>query len=323
MIRSFSTKDRIHNIFGASNASAIQEEFSRQATNFEQGWEKRSLKTTSDIMDFVWNNMSAHVVPNINGHVRALDVACGTGIFARKLVQSLGRNATVTGLDITPAMLSRAKDAVKSSEYKSEFSFVQGDAAAMRAFDSETFDLVATRLSVHHFADPHIQMAEMTRVCKPGGLVVIVDIVSSDDPETARVHNELETLRDPSHTRALNPSELVTLMAQSGLEVVSTAAPNALIACIAAGPQSAKTVRLPYLDNTMRLREWMNSTNTAPDARAIIELAMQRELSNEPGFATGMRPFLAAPVNLSAGTEQSGDLFFVHRYVVCVAKKRH
>ena len=73
-------------------------------------------------------------------------------------------------------------------------------------FPNDRFDLVTSRLAMQHFAEPQIQLLEMKRVYKPGGEVVIVDLVSDEDADAAKKHNRLAILRDPSHTRALSLS---------------------------------------------------------------------------------------------------------------------
>ena len=59
--------------------------------------------------------------------------------------------------------------------------FHRGDAAKL-PFGDASFDLVVTRLAIHHFDKPATIVHEMARVCKPGGRVILVDITSVDDP---------------------------------------------------------------------------------------------------------------------------------------------
>jgi len=53
----------------------------------------------------------------------------------------------------------------------------------------------------------------MRRVCAPGGTVVVVDLLASDDPRKAAAFERMERLRDPSHVSALRLAELVALFA--------------------------------------------------------------------------------------------------------------
>jgi ubiquinone/menaquinone biosynthesis C-methylase UbiE len=83
------------------------------------------------------------------------------------------------------------------------------------------FDTVVTRLTLHHFEDQGSVISEMARVTGACRRVVVADIVSSENPKEAELHNALERLRDPSHVRTLPRSYLVSLIRESGLKVVS------------------------------------------------------------------------------------------------------
>jgi SAM-dependent methyltransferase len=95
---------------------------------------------------------------------------------------------------------------------------VPGRAEAL-PFGDGSFDVVVSRSALHHFADPQAALREMARVVRPGGRVVTVDVMASESPEDAALHNALEALRDPSHARMLPKSELRAALARAGLEI--------------------------------------------------------------------------------------------------------
>ena len=64
----------------SDNISVIQKEFTKQAPVFENQWNQRMKRSNREIMDWVLNNLG-----RVSPHTRALDVASGTGIFARTL----------------------------------------------------------------------------------------------------------------------------------------------------------------------------------------------------------------------------------------------
>ena len=70
------------------------------------------------------------------------------------------------------------------------------------------FTIVVSRFAFHHFSEPRAVLAEMVRVCAPGGRVLVCDVQASDDPRKAAEFNRMEVLRDPSHVRALRAAEL-------------------------------------------------------------------------------------------------------------------
>ena len=92
----------------------------------------------------------------------------------------------------------------------------QGDAYHLRYADGG-FSIVVTRYSLHHLLDPQAALREMVRVCAPGGRIVVVDAYAPEDPAQAAAYHRVETLRDPSHARALSLTELRELFPRAGL----------------------------------------------------------------------------------------------------------
>jgi SAM-dependent methyltransferase len=92
---------------------------------------------------------------------------------------------------------------------------VEGDAAAM-PFEDGAFDVAMSRFAFHHLEDPEAVAREMARVVRPGGHLAIIDMVDGGDR-----HNELERLRDPSHTTALPEEQLVSLLEDAGAALVA------------------------------------------------------------------------------------------------------
>jgi SAM-dependent methyltransferase len=134
-------------------------------------------------------------------------------------------------------------------------------------FPDASFDLVVTRFSVHHFASPEAAFSEMARVCRVGGRVGVIDIISPEDEATALRYNDLERLRDPTHTRALTRPELRGRIEAAGLLV------------------DADEVR----EVPMRLDSWLDRTKTPAAPREAIVETLHEELAG--GKTTGMRPF--------------------------------
>jgi SAM-dependent methyltransferase len=94
-----------------------------------------------------------------------LDVGCGTGVVALTAAR-LG--AVVTGADLTPALVARARE--NAALMKLEAKFVEGDAEEL-PFGDATFDVVVSQFG-HMFAPrPERATAEMLRVLKPGGTI--------------------------------------------------------------------------------------------------------------------------------------------------------
>jgi SAM-dependent methyltransferase len=96
---------------------------------------------------------------------RVLDVACGTGVVA---ITAARFGAMVTGLDLTPELLNRARYNAEVAEL--EVDWREGDVEKL-PFDDENFDFVVSQFG-HIFAPrPNLAVSEMLRVLKPGGTV--------------------------------------------------------------------------------------------------------------------------------------------------------
>jgi ubiquinone/menaquinone biosynthesis C-methylase UbiE len=123
----------------------------------------------------------------------SLDVACGPGsvvaAFARRVQRAVG-------LDATEKMLDHARQLVSGAGLTNA-TFQQGDVYHL-PFADASFDIVSCRFAIHHLEDPPLALAEMIRVCKPGGRIVVCDGLASDDPAKAAALNRMEKLRDPS-----------------------------------------------------------------------------------------------------------------------------
>ena len=289
MLRITRTVARIHCrwLSTSKNIEDIRDEFTQQSTWFENAWEQRSFNSTNVIMSWVLDRMNDLKPLSEHGHSsKVLDVACGTGIFARALAPYC---KDVTGIDATEAMLEQARGGTKTYTSKESIKYICGDASSM-PFDDESFDIVACRLAVHHFHSPSDILAQMVRVCKTGGRVVIVDITSPNDPSEALELNRLEFLRDKSHVRSHTVGELVQLLEAAGLQVAGRGHPEEDI---------------QVFSNAMDLQQWMEATKTPPFAQQIIERSIQIEL--EGGSRTGMFPFKT----------EDGTVRFLHQYA-CV-----
>ena len=145
---------------------------------------------------------------------RALDVACGPGLLARAFAP---RVASYLGVDLTPAMVEKARR-IASEAGLGNARFEVADATRL-PFPEGSFDLVLTRLALHHMPDPAHALAEMARVLVPGGRLGVFDLQATEDAVEAAELNAIERLRDPSHARTLPLSELCALAGRAGLSV--------------------------------------------------------------------------------------------------------
>jgi ubiquinone/menaquinone biosynthesis C-methylase UbiE len=103
--------------------------------------------------------------------LRILDIGCGTGQFAARVRAALP-NSTIYGIDLSTGMLEKGKP---RWEFHAKSVFpVQGDSERL-PFDSASFDVVTCANSFHHYPRQERAIAEMRRVLRTGGHLMIVD----------------------------------------------------------------------------------------------------------------------------------------------------
>jgi len=250
-----------------SHRASTRREFAHQAAEFER---PGSLFRDAGILDWIEQHVPARAGE------RVLDVAGGTGALGRRLALA-GELAVVA--DLTPEMLAEGRRAAERDGQRNVV-FVEADAMRL-PFADEQFDLVVTRFALHHVLDPAAALAEMARVCRPGGRVAVIDLVRESGAAGAH-HDELERLRDPSHRSAFEEPELLAISRAAGV----------------------RADLLGVREAQMPAEAWLARAHTGEEARARILAALRGEL--EGGEATGLRPLLDA----------GGQLHIAHRWLI-------
>ena len=125
------------------------------------------------------------------------------------------------GIDLSRRMLHEAQKLAQRLD-RHNTTFCQADAEAL-PFSHDAFDLVTCKLAFHYFPYPQVALAEMVRVATRAARLVLIDRVSSEDPEKRAYQNRLEKLRTPSKTYVYSESQLVAALADLGIEVEAQA----------------------------------------------------------------------------------------------------
>ena len=209
-----------------------------------------------------------------------LEVAAGTCICGRALAPYV---ESVICLDATPAMLEKGKEEAGKAGI-SNISFKEGLAENL-PFENGSFDIVISRLAFHHFTEPGLIFAEMKRVLKPNGKLVIWDM-SSVDEDYRDINDSIERMRDPSHERILSKQEIQDLYGNDFEIVLSE-------------------LRLVPVN----LEGWMEFSNTPEDIRNRIRNLMKQDMAE--GKKTGFEPY-----------EKNGEICFDHRWLMTIGVKK-
>lgn len=255
----------------SSNQAEIQKAFTQQAEGFESGKMNFSRK---EYLEYAVSQIAPKKTD------RVLEVAAGTCACGRAIAPHVD---SVTCLDLTPAMLSVGKEKAEEENIRN-ISFVPGDAAEL-PFPKDSFDVVLSRLAFHHFPDVKQPFAEMVRVLKPNGKLVLIDLEAAEE-SLRKTEDAIETLRDPSHVRNLSREEMLRLYRENGLSV-----------------SCCEIVRMP-----MVLQNWLNHTDTPQDVQEHIIARMENEISG--GEKTGFVPYF-----------RNGEICFDHRWVLVIGSR--
>jgi ubiquinone/menaquinone biosynthesis C-methylase UbiE len=179
---------------------ATRERFARTAERVAALQDARAAELEEKVVRFV--------APA--GDERVLDSGTGSGALAFALAPHVRE---VVAVDLVPELLEQGR---RRAERFPNVSFVEGDATKL-PLDYGSFDLAGSLRTLHHIPRPELAVAELARVTRPRGRVLVVDQIAPVDPLAALELNRFERTRDPSHARALADIDLRHLFEANGL----------------------------------------------------------------------------------------------------------
>lgn len=159
-----------------------------------------------------------------------LELGSGPGFVTEQLIV-LCPNSHITCVEIDPDLIRPAEQYLQSKGLESRYTIIQGDLAKMDIPD-DTFDFAVARFVFQHLRDPRAALAEICRVLKPGGKLVINDIdiglgeiVEPNNPDAEAIEARLHESRSERGGNPRIGRQLWRLMAATGyanmdLEVV-------------------------------------------------------------------------------------------------------
>ena len=147
-----------------------------------------------------------------------LDIATGPGFTAFAVA---GFCDTIVASDIAQGMLDQARR-IADERGIANVRFEIVDACDI-SYPDASIDLVTCRTAPHHFQDIGRFLSEVHRVLRPGGVFLLCDTTTSEDPEVAAWHHRVEVERDPTHVSAPTPKEWCRDLGGTGFEITHTA----------------------------------------------------------------------------------------------------
>jgi len=182
---------------------AVQQQFGNVAQNY----------TTSKVHAKGQDLQTMVECVTLNADMRVLDAGAGAGHTAMAFAPYVKE---VIAYDLTPAMLIQVEQNAQERGL-TNISTQQGDVENL-PFDDDSFDVIVSRYSAHHWMNPAQAVREFARILKPNGYVIFSDIVASENPAFDTFLQALELLRDPSHVRDFSVSQWETMFGEAGFE---------------------------------------------------------------------------------------------------------
>lgn len=245
---------------GVDDAKAMEEELNLIAQIYN-----RILSTGSSFHDQSRDQRLRHLLKfaNLAPGLRVLDVGTGNGRLAMLLAEEGARE--VVGVDISPAMLEVAEylrvsgGAANGQRVNYRLAAAQG-----MPFRNEGFDAVTCRLVLHHTHKPDEILREIHRLLKPGGVLIVADLLAADDPVKRATQNTIEARRNPAHVSMYTADQYRKLVTNAGLVIE--------------GEATAVFER--------ELDDWLNDLQSDPASRSVVREMVEAGLETD---ATGFK----------------------------------
>ncbi len=182
-------------------ANPARTEYDRLAVDYDHRWQSYIEATLSAVLETV----------DFQGDETVLDVPCGTGELEQRLIAKWP-DLCVTGVDLSTGMLAQAK----AKDQASRVCWVEADVTELPMAD-KSFDCVVCANSFHYFRAPNEALAEIRRVLRPGGRLILLDWC--DDYWTCKICSYWLRWSDKSFYQTYSLRSCADLAKDNGFEI--------------------------------------------------------------------------------------------------------
>ncbi|MGK7896616.1 MAG: class I SAM-dependent methyltransferase [Xenococcus sp. (in: cyanobacteria)] len=187
----------------SARENAVSQEYNRLAPIYDRRWQNYINKSLSFLVNFA----------DISTEASILELACGTGELTKLLLER-NPQQQITGVDISESMLEIARNKLDAYPNVS----LHHTSVTSLPFDNNSFDIVICANAFHYFPSPQLALAEIKRVLKPEGEVIILDWCR--DYWVLKICDRIFKFIDPAYQRCYTQAELNRLLKNAGFNLV-------------------------------------------------------------------------------------------------------
>jgi phosphatidylethanolamine/phosphatidyl-N-methylethanolamine N-methyltransferase len=175
-----------------AHALALEDDAARMDEAAIRSAYRRWAPFYDNMFGLITNEGRKHAVELINEREgRVLEVGVGTGLS----LPTYRRELEIVGIDLSPDMLDKARERVATGGLRNVTGLHEMDASELQ-FPDRSFDTVVAMYVMTVVSDPEKVMSELSRVCRPGGEVMLVNHFSAEDGMRGWVERRMAPFAD-------------------------------------------------------------------------------------------------------------------------------
>ena len=170
-----------------------------------KGWRNEYLRNAQD---------SLISILDIKENIHFLDIGCGTGWAIGQAAKVIDGKGLFYGVDLSQKMVEKAQENFKEFD---SIRFIQASSEAI-PLENDSFDIIISTNSFHHYLHPEKAMSEIARLLKVGGKIYILD--PTTDTWIAKLANKIHSMMEKAHVKMYSTKEFKQFILNAGLEYV-------------------------------------------------------------------------------------------------------